>query len=76
MQVEIKNGEFDYGLLQHLADTVVDDAKTQSSLTGVTTTFRADAPQLNVIVNRTKAETLGITVGDVFAALSTYLGSS
>jgi hydrophobic/amphiphilic exporter-1 (mainly G- bacteria), HAE1 family len=76
MQVEIKNGDLDYALLESLAQTVVSDGKAQSGLARLNTTFRADAPQLNVIVNRTKAETLGITVGNVFSALSTYVGSS
>jgi multidrug efflux pump subunit AcrB len=40
------------------------------------TTFRAGAPQFNVTVDRIKAETLGITVGNVFSALSTYVGSN
>jgi hydrophobic/amphiphilic exporter-1 (mainly G- bacteria), HAE1 family len=76
MQVEIKNGDLDYALLESLAETVVNDGRAQSGLAGLTTTFRADAPQLSVTVNRTKAETLGITVGNVFSALSTYVGSS
>jgi hydrophobic/amphiphilic exporter-1 (mainly G- bacteria), HAE1 family len=75
MQVEIRNGDFDYTLLQNLADTVVRDGNAQSALQRLSTTFRAGAPQLNVIVDRTKAETLGITVGNVFSALSTYVGS-
>jgi hydrophobic/amphiphilic exporter-1 (mainly G- bacteria), HAE1 family len=75
MQVEIRNGNFDYGLLQQLANTVVSDGKAQSALTGLATTFRAGAPQLDVTVDRIKAETLGITVGNVFSALSTYVGS-
>jgi hydrophobic/amphiphilic exporter-1 (mainly G- bacteria), HAE1 family len=75
MQVEIRNGDFDYALLQNLAETVVRDGNAQSALQRLSTTFRAGAPQLNVIVDRIKAETLGITVGNVFSALSTYLGS-
>ncbi|HXW69864.1 MAG TPA: efflux RND transporter permease subunit [Methylocella sp.] len=75
MQVEIKNGDFDYALLQNLASTVVSDGNAQSALQRLSTTFRAGAPQLNVIVNRIKAETLGITVGNVFSALSAYVGS-
>jgi HAE1 family hydrophobic/amphiphilic exporter-1 len=66
MQVEIKNGDFDYSLLESLAGTVVSDGNAQSALQRLTTTFRADAPELNVTVNRIKAETLGITVGNVF----------
>jgi hydrophobic/amphiphilic exporter-1 (mainly G- bacteria), HAE1 family len=76
MQVEIKNGDLNYALLESLAQTVVNDGRAQSALARLTTTFRADAPQLNVIVNRTKAETLGVTVGNVFSALSTYVGSN
>ena len=76
MQVEIRNGDFDYALLQSLADAVVRDGNAQSALQRLNTTFRAGAPQLNVTVDRTKAETLGITVGNVFSALSTYVGSN
>ncbi|MGA7384050.1 MAG: efflux RND transporter permease subunit, partial [Methylocella sp.] len=76
MQVEIKNGDFDYALLENLADTVVRDGNAQSALQRLATTFRAGTPQLNVVVDRIKAETLGITVGNVFSALSAYVGSS
>jgi HAE1 family hydrophobic/amphiphilic exporter-1 len=76
MQVEIRNGDFDYTLLQSLANAVVRAGNAQSALQRLNTTFRAEAPQLNVAVDRTKAETLGITVGNVFSALSTYVGSN
>ena len=75
MQVEIRNGDFDYDLLQSLANTVVADGNAQSGLQRLATTFRAGAPQYSVVVDRTKAEALGITVGQVFAALSGYVGS-
>ncbi len=76
MQVEIKNGDFDYTLLQSLTDAVIRDGRAQSALQRVSTTFRAGAPQLNVTVDRIKAETLGITVGNVFSALAGYVGST
>jgi hydrophobic/amphiphilic exporter-1 (mainly G- bacteria), HAE1 family len=75
MQVEIRNGDFDYTLLQNLVDAIIRDGNTQSALQRLGTTFRAGAPQFRVIVDRVKAETLGITVGNVFSALSTYVGS-
>jgi HAE1 family hydrophobic/amphiphilic exporter-1 len=75
MQAEIRNGDFDYALLQSLADAVIRAGNAQSGLQRLNTTFRAGAPQLNIAIDRTKAETLGITVGNVFAALSTYVGS-
>jgi hydrophobic/amphiphilic exporter-1 (mainly G- bacteria), HAE1 family len=76
MQVEIRNGDFDYALLQSLTDTVIRDGNAQSALQRLNTTFRAGAPQLRVIVDRIKAEQLGITVGNVFSALATYVGSN
>jgi hydrophobic/amphiphilic exporter-1 (mainly G- bacteria), HAE1 family len=76
MQAEIKNGDFDYALLQSLTSTVVGDANAQSALQRVATTYRAGAPQLTVTVDRIKAETLGITVGQVFSVLSGYVGSN
>jgi HAE1 family hydrophobic/amphiphilic exporter-1 len=76
MQVEIRDGNFDYPLLQGMADTIVKNGNAQSSLQRLSTSFRSSVPQLNVEVNRIKAETLGITVGQVFSALSGYVGSS
>jgi HAE1 family hydrophobic/amphiphilic exporter-1 len=76
MQVEIRNGDFNYALLQSVTGAVIRAGNAQSALQRVNTTFRATAPQLNLTVDRTKAETLGITVGNVFSALSTYVGSN
>ncbi|MBB4566721.1 efflux RND transporter permease subunit [Rhizobium leucaenae] len=76
MQVEIRNGNFDFPLLQGLADTIVKNGNAQSALQRLSTSFRADVPQLSVSVDRIKAETLGVTVGQVFSALSGYVGSS
>ena len=49
MQVEIRNGDFDYDLLQSLANTVVADGNAQSGLQRLATTFRAGAPQYSVV---------------------------
>jgi HAE1 family hydrophobic/amphiphilic exporter-1 len=54
----------------------VDEADSQSALQHVLTTFRADVPQVRLIVDRTKAESLRVSVGDVFSTLSSYLGST
>jgi HAE1 family hydrophobic/amphiphilic exporter-1 len=75
MQVEIKNGDFDYALLQSLSDAVIRDGNAQSGLQRLSTSFRSGAPEFRVTVDRIKAETLGITTGNVFSALSTYVGS-
>jgi HAE1 family hydrophobic/amphiphilic exporter-1 len=76
MQIEIRNGVTDFSLLQSLADSIVQKGNAQSSLQRLSTSFRSNVPQLTVLVDRIKAETLGITVGQVFSALSGYVGSS
>ena len=76
MQVEQKDGSFDYVKLQNATDNVVQQASTQSSLTNLVTSFRAGAPHVRVEVDRSKAESLKVSLGDVFTTLSTYLGSA
>ncbi|HTI81596.1 MAG TPA: efflux RND transporter permease subunit, partial [Acetobacteraceae bacterium] len=76
MEVEMRDGSFDYEKLQTLARTIVSNGNSQSGLQRLNTTFRASVPQLEVIVDRVKAETLNVSVGDVFSVLSGYIGSS
>ncbi|KRB51233.1 transporter [Rhizobium sp. Root708] len=76
MQIELRNGIADYPLLQSLADSIVNSGNAQSSLQRLSTSFRSNVPQLEIVVDRIKAETLGVTVGQVFSALSGYVGST
>ncbi len=76
MQVELRDGNFDYDKLQRVTRAIVADGRSQSALARLNTPFRADVPQLQVVVDRVKAETLHVPVSDVFAALSGYIGSS
>jgi HAE1 family hydrophobic/amphiphilic exporter-1 len=46
-----------------------------STLRNVSTTFRSDAPQLVVELDRQKIASLGIPLTDVFSAMQVYLGS-
>src|SRR5690606_6242512 len=41
-----------------------------------TNVFYADAPQIDVQIDRVKAETLGVSIGDALDALSSFIGSS
>jgi hydrophobic/amphiphilic exporter-1 (mainly G- bacteria), HAE1 family len=76
MMVELTDGSFDYGKLQRVSDNVVAKANTQSDLERVSTTFRADVPQLSAEINRAMAQTLNVPIGAVFDTLQTYLGST
>ena len=75
MQVELRDGSSDYAELYNVAHKIAENAEAQSALEGVNTSFRASVPQIRLLIDRTKAERLQVSVGDVFAALGTYLGS-
>ncbi|WP_421994923.1 efflux RND transporter permease subunit [Reyranella sp.] len=76
LQVEQKDGSFDYVKLQNATNNMIQQARTQSGLSNLVTSFRAGAPHVRVEVDRLKAETLKVSIGDVFTTLSTYLGSA
>ncbi len=76
MQLELRDGTFDYARLQAMTRNMLEVAGTQSGLQKLRTSFRAEAPQLDVTVDRSKAETQRVSVGDVFGVLSAYMGSS
>ncbi len=76
MQVELRDGSTDFSKLGALTRTVVADAAAQSGLARVNSSFRADVPQLQVSVDRVKAESLHVSVGSVFSTLASYMGST
>jgi HAE1 family hydrophobic/amphiphilic exporter-1 len=75
MQVELRDGSFDLAKLQNITDAIVANARTQSGLQRVQGGFRSSVPQFRVEIDRVKTQTLGVTVDQVFSALSGYLGS-
>jgi HAE1 family hydrophobic/amphiphilic exporter-1 len=76
MQVELKDGSTDLAKLQSITNAIVGNAQSQTALQRVSTSFRAAAPQLRIDVDRVKAQTLHVSVDQVFSTLATYLGST
>jgi hydrophobic/amphiphilic exporter-1 (mainly G- bacteria), HAE1 family len=76
MQVELRDGSSDLAKLQSVTSAMVTNAQSQSALQRVQTSFRATAPQLRVEVDRVKAQTMGVTIDQVFSTLATYFGST
>ncbi len=76
MMVELRDGSNDFAKLQHITRAIVSDGTSQSGLQRLVTPFRADVPEVSVVVDRVKAESLNVPVGDVFSTLSTYVGST
>ena len=75
MQVELRDGSNDWTKLESLTRAIVLDGNSQSGLARLNTSFRAGVPQFDVAVDRVKAQILQVSVGDVFATLSAYVGS-
>ena len=76
MQVELQDGTFDYRKLEAATDELIYYANRQPELRKLMTSFRAQVPQLWAPIDRVKAESLGVAIGDASDALQTYLGSS
>ena len=62
--------------LEKSTGALIRAAGSQSGLVGLATTFSAHSPQLYLEIDRTKAQTLGINLDEVFATLQGYLGSA
>lgn len=61
--------------LQEGTETVVAKANAQPGLARVFTTFRADAPQLYLDIDRDAVKQMGVALSDVFTTLNANMGS-
>ncbi len=76
MMAELRNGSFDYPELQAATREIVAHATAQSGVTHVASSFRAEAPQFHVDIDRTKAAALHVGLNDIFQTMAGYLGST
>src|SRR3954466_5932072 len=76
MQVQLRDGNADYGKLQAIAGAIVANGQTQSALQRVSSSFRSMVPQFDVDVDRIKTQTLHVTTDQIFSTLSSYMGST
>jgi hydrophobic/amphiphilic exporter-1 (mainly G- bacteria), HAE1 family len=76
MQVLLQDNSLDFTKLASVVDTTLANASAQSSLALVLSSFRANVPQYTINVDRVKAQTMQVTVDQIFSALAGYLGST
>ena len=76
MQVQLRDGNSDFGKLQAITNAMVSNGQSQSALQRVSSSFRAMVPQFDVEVDRVKTQTLHVTTDQVFSTLSSYMGAS
>lgn len=75
MQLQLRGTGFDFQKLAQMTGEIVRDGNAQSNLRHLNTSFRPGVPQLHADIDRVKAESLDVSVGDVFSAFQNYLGS-
>jgi len=76
MQTQLLGGSFEYAKLDDVTQAVVKKATANPQMERVLTTFRPESPHVGLTVDRIQAETLRVSVGDVFDALTSYVGST
>src|SRR6201746_1481345 len=76
MQVQLRDGNSDFGKLQAIAAAMVANGQTQSALQRVSSSFRSMVPQFDIEVDRIKTQTLHVTTDQIFSTLSSYMGST
>jgi HAE1 family hydrophobic/amphiphilic exporter-1 len=76
MQLELNDGSYDFARLQAVTDHMVQEANAAPGIDDVFTAFRANVPQLSLVVDPDQAATLNVDVGDVYNMLQSSLGSS
>lgn len=74
MQLQDRGG-VGMATLQQVADEFMNDGNSQSGLTGMYTTFRANVPQLFVNIDRDQVLSKNVSMTAVFNALQYFYGS-
>lgn len=74
MQVEDRGGAGLEALVQQ-TQILMMKATESGQLAGLMTSFDINAPQLDVVIDRTQAKSQGVKLADVFESLQVYLGS-
>ena len=76
MQVELTDGSGDLQKLNQATQVLLAAATADPRIGLAFTSLRVNVPQIEFSLNRARASTLGVSVGDAYSALQSYLGSA
>ena len=76
MQLLLTDGSNDFDKLALATDQFIEQVNALPSVMMAFTTFNNDSPQLELTFNPSRAETLGVDIGEAYDVLQSYLGSS
>ena len=65
----------DLDIFKHYADEVIKEANKDPRISHAFTTFAINYPMYDIIIDREKANALGVNMADLFSTMQIYLGS-
>jgi HAE1 family hydrophobic/amphiphilic exporter-1 len=76
MEVLDQSGGADINNLSGALQSLIGASRTSTQVAGLFSSFTASDPQLAVDIDREKALSLGLPIGEITSAMQTYLGSA
>ena len=74
MQVQLTDGSGDYEKLSDATQALVAAANADPRILVAFSSLRVKVPQIKLMLNAARIETLGLTLGDAYSVLGDYLG--
>jgi HAE1 family hydrophobic/amphiphilic exporter-1 len=75
-EVVLEDGSRDYARLQRATDSLIDAVSSRPEIQVLMSPLRADVPQVDIRVDRVRAEAMQVGVENVFEALEQFIGTS
>lgn len=76
MQIQLVDGSDDYAKLNQATENLIKAASKDPRIQQVFTSLRGNVPQLKMEFNTARAQSLGVSVGNAYSVVQSYLGSS
>jgi HAE1 family hydrophobic/amphiphilic exporter-1 len=76
IQIEQRNSTDDLRTFEKNVNKFVAEANKNPSISRAVTYFNAHTPSINLTVDREKCKKMGVSIGDVFTTIQSFMGSS
>lgn len=76
MQLQLVDGSNDFKKLEQITEAFLNEARARPEIMAIFTPFRNNVPQLKLTFNPSRAETLGVSLGDAYDVLQSSIGST
>ena len=76
LQLVLTDGSNNFKKLSEVTDRFLEEARTRPEVMVIFTPFRNSVPQLKLVFNAARAETLGVALGDAYDVLQSSVGST